>query len=146
VLRAATKEARRRGDRRPGTDHLLLGVLHDNDSPAVAALGVTLESARAASRALDRAALVAVGVAADHVDIAQSPRTAKRLLPLSSGARAVLKRTVELARPRATSRIESRDFLLALLSRDRPDPAAELVHALGVNAVETRTRLAASRE
>ena len=144
VLTAATEEARRRGDRRLGTDHLLLGVLHAE--PAVEALGVTLESARAASQELDRAALVAVGVAAEHLDMAQAAGPTRRLIPLSSGARAVLKRTVELARSRTPSRIESCDFLLALLNRERPDPAGELLHALGVNAVETRHRLAAASE
>ena len=104
VLTAATEEARRRGDRRLGTDHLLLGVLHAE--PAVEALGVTLESARAASQELDRAALVAVGVAAEHLDMAQAAGPTRRLIPLSSGARAVLKRTVELARSRTPSRIE----------------------------------------
>lgn len=144
VLTAATAEARRRGDRRLGTDHLLLGVLHEER--AVAVLGATLESARAASRALDRAALIAVGVDADHLAITQAPVATRRLLPLSSGARAVLKQTVVLARLRATSRIELRDFLLALLTRERPDPAAELLHALGVDAVGARNRLTAAGE
>jgi ATP-dependent Clp protease ATP-binding subunit ClpA len=144
VLTAATAEARRRVDRRLGTDHLLLGVLHKEQ--AEAALGATLESARAASRALDRAALVAVGVDADHLAIAQAPVPARRLLPLSSGARAVVKQTLILARLRATSRVESRDFVLALLTRERPDPAAELLHALGVDTIEARNRLTAASE
>ncbi len=146
VLTAAAEEARRRGDRRLGTDHLLLGVLHDRESPAVAALGLTLESARAASLALDRAALTAVGVAAANVSVTQGSMRAHRLLPLSSGARAVLKRTMDEAHPRRPSSIQSRDFLVALLTRDRPDPAAELLHALGVDAVATRNRLAAPRD
>jgi Clp amino terminal domain, pathogenicity island component len=62
VLTSAAEEAGRRGDRRLGTDHLLLGLLHDADSSAARALGVSLESARGASDALDRAALAAVGV------------------------------------------------------------------------------------
>jgi len=62
VLTSATQEARRLGDRRLGTDHLLLGLLHDEDFPAAKALGVSLADARTASEALDRAALVAVGI------------------------------------------------------------------------------------
>ena len=62
VLTSAAKEARRRGDRRLGTDHLLLGLLHDEDSRAARALGVSLADARAASDALDVAALAAVGI------------------------------------------------------------------------------------
>ena len=46
VLACAAQEARRRGDRRLGTDHLLLGLLCDPDSSAAAALGVDLAAAR----------------------------------------------------------------------------------------------------
>jgi hypothetical protein len=37
-------------------------------------------------------------------------------------------------------------FLLALLSRQRPDPAAELLGALGVDSVAVRERLAGPAE
>ena len=67
VLTSAAEEARRRGDRRLGTDHLLLGLLHDPHSRVAQALGVDLDSARAASDALDRAALAAVGVNVAHL-------------------------------------------------------------------------------
>jgi hypothetical protein len=62
VLTSATEEARRRGDRRLGTDHLPLGLLHDEDSRAAKSLGVFLTDARAALDALDRAAPAAVGI------------------------------------------------------------------------------------
>ena len=55
VLTSAAEEARRRGDRRVGTEHLLLGLLHEPDSKAARALGVSLEDARLASDALDLA-------------------------------------------------------------------------------------------
>ena len=60
VLTSAAQEARRRGDRRLGTDHLLLALLHDADSGVARALGVDLDTARAASDSLDKAASVSI--------------------------------------------------------------------------------------
>ena len=57
---AARHEARRRGDHKVGTEHLVLALLVE---PALAgALGADLASARAQLEALDRDALGAVGV------------------------------------------------------------------------------------
>ncbi|MEV5500564.1 Clp protease N-terminal domain-containing protein [Nonomuraea fuscirosea] len=53
----APAEARRRGDRRVGTEHLLRGVLHEAE--AAQALGADVESARSALAVLDDAALAA---------------------------------------------------------------------------------------
>ena len=141
MLTSAAEEAERRGDRRLGTDHLLLGLLHDPDSAAARAVGVSLESARAASDELDRSALAAVGVNAGSLAGPLRAARSRRLPPLTSGAREVLKRTLEEARPGETGRIETRHFLLALLARDRPDPAAELLAALGVDSSVVRERL-----
>jgi len=56
----AREEARRRGDRRVGTEHLVLGLVSE---PAMAeVLGRDLPTARAALDALDHDALVAVGL------------------------------------------------------------------------------------
>jgi ATP-dependent Clp protease ATP-binding subunit ClpA len=140
VLTSATEEARRRGDRRLGTDHLLLGLLHEDDSPAAQALGVSLADARAASDALDRAALAAVGVQVKT--LGEGPASfGRRFPPLTSGARAVFKRAIDEARPFKSGRIGTSHFLLALLSRQRPDPAAELLDALGVDPAAVRKRL-----
>lgn len=144
LLASATEEAGRRGDRRLGTDHLLLGLLHQADSPAAAALGVSLADARAALDALDHAALTAVGVRVGAVGDPPPVAFGRRLPPLSSGARAVLKRAIDEARPRRTGRLGADHFLLALLARERPDPAAELLHALGVDPDAVRVRLARS--
>jgi ATP-dependent Clp protease ATP-binding subunit ClpA len=144
VLTSAAQEARRRGDRRLGTDHLLLGLLHDPDSGAAWAMGVDLDAARAALDSLDRSALAAVGVGVEVGSLADPPPAhsfARRLLPLTSGARAVLKRTVDQTRQGGTGRIESRQFLLALLDRESPDPAAELLTTLGVDRSQVRLRL-----
>jgi ATP-dependent Clp protease ATP-binding subunit ClpA len=55
VYRDATAEARRRGDRRVGTEHLALALLADPESVTARALGVSLTAARDALRALDLA-------------------------------------------------------------------------------------------
>ncbi|MFC6085123.1 Clp protease N-terminal domain-containing protein, partial [Sphaerisporangium aureirubrum] len=62
VVKAALDEARRRGSRRMGTEHLLLGLLRLPASPAARALGVDLAEARSTLDALDRAALRAIGI------------------------------------------------------------------------------------
>jgi ATP-dependent Clp protease ATP-binding subunit ClpA len=141
VLTSATEEARRRGDRRLGTDHLLLGLLHDADSPAAKALGVSLAEARAASEALDVAALAAVGIEIQALGEGPPVSFGRRLPPLTSGARAVFKRAIDQARPSRRGRIDTTHFLLALLSLQRPDPAAELLDALGVDPAAVRKRL-----
>jgi hypothetical protein len=56
----------------------------------------------------------------------------------------VVKRVIDEAFPFKSGRIETRRFLLALLSLEQPDPAAELLHALGVDPVAVRSRLAES--
>jgi hypothetical protein len=68
---------------------------------------------------------------------------ARRLLPLTSGAREVLKRALEESRVTETGRIGTQHFLRALLSRQRPDPAADLLFALDVDAAAVRDRLSA---
>ena len=121
VLGSAAEEARRRGDRRLGTDHLLLGLLHDPVGEPARAIGVDLESARAADDALDRAALAAVGIEAAGPKLAADTTPGGRP-PLTSGARAVFKRAIDTARPAKTGRIEARHFLLALLGSLEPFP------------------------
>lgn len=57
----AREEARRRGDRKVGTEHLILGLLRE---PVLAqALGCDLRTARDALDAMDHDALAAVGSA-----------------------------------------------------------------------------------
>jgi ATP-dependent Clp protease ATP-binding subunit ClpA len=141
VLGSAAEEARRRGDRRLGTDHLLLGLLHDPTGEPARALGVDLESARATDDALDREALAAVGIDAAGLALATDAAPGGRPA-LTSGARAVFQQAIDQARPAKTGRIETRHFLLALLDCERPDPAAELLQALGVDPSAVRARLA----
>src|SRR5689334_3055111 len=56
----ASEEARRRGDRRTGTDHVLLALLEDPSIEVV--LGVSLQQARQALASLDQEALSALGL------------------------------------------------------------------------------------
>ena len=141
VLALATEEAARRGDRRIGADHLLLGLLHEPSSVAARALGVDLESARAASEALDRAALAAVGIDATLHGPGSPPIRAHRRPPFTSGARAALQRSLHEARSMKARSIDPRHLLLGILSRQRPDPAAELLAELGVDPADVRRRL-----
>ncbi|HTW99149.1 MAG TPA: Clp protease N-terminal domain-containing protein, partial [Acidimicrobiales bacterium] len=143
VLAAAADEARRRGDRRIGTEHLLLGLLHDEGTRAARALGVSLVEARAASQAVDLVALAAVGVELEPLaDVAPASFGRRGLLPLGSAARSVLKRATYGARAGDGERVDATLLLDALLSLQRPDPAAELLEALGVDAVAVRKGLA----
>jgi hypothetical protein len=147
---AARQEARSRGDRRVGTDHLLLGLLRDPEIEGL--LHVTLEGAREALDALDRSALAAIGITADL----EAPRLANRALPkkptakelwrvrnrlrLTPGAAAALR---EARRPvRRGKTFSAQQVLLALLENRPPDPAAVLLEALGVSVADVRSRLA----
>jgi hypothetical protein len=60
IYMRASEEARRRGDRRTGTDHVLLGLLEDPSIEVV--LGVSLQQARQALESLDQEALGALGM------------------------------------------------------------------------------------
>jgi len=121
-----------------GTDHLLLGLLHE---PAAAKLlGVDLEAARRASSDLDRAALAAVGFEANDLD-PPMPIRSRRRPPFTSGAREVLKRGIDEARAAKSRAIDTRHLLLGILTRERPDPAAELLAALAIDVADTRERL-----
>jgi ATP-dependent Clp protease ATP-binding subunit ClpA len=143
VVVAALEEARRRGDRRLGTDHLLLGLLHDADSEPARALGVDLIAARLALDSLDRRALRALGIDVDAVaDRGPLKHPPVPLSAVTSTARAVLARGVR-ATTAGTRARAPRHLLLALLDRARPDPAAELLAELGVDAESVRAHLAA---
>ena len=147
----ASEEARRRGDRRTGTEHILLAVLED---PSVAALlGVTLEHARQALDSLDHDALGALGLASG----ADAPPLATRAVParprfrdvarsdrlrMTPAAKGVLERASKPNRRRLE--ITAPQVLAQLLALQPPDPAAVLLSALGVNITEVRRRVAAT--
>jgi ATP-dependent Clp protease ATP-binding subunit ClpA len=128
VTRAA-QEARRRGDRRLGTDHLLVAALEDRRMATAA--GVTADAARTAVDALDRAALAAIGVSTEGFVPGAGPQ--EEHIALSSGARQVARRTLAHRAARKARHIHVEHVLLALLEREAPDPAAVLLDELGVD-------------
>lgn len=144
----ASEEARRRGDRRTGTDHLLLALLED---PVIeAALGVTLAQAREALESLDQEALGALGIASGS-DVPALPMRAvpkkprlrdvaqKDRLRLTPTAKKVLQDSVKPNRRKA--QVTAQQVLAQILVLQPPDPAAVLLSSLGVEKSEVLPRL-----
>ncbi len=145
VYMRASEEARRRGDRRTGTDHVLLGLLEEPSVEAV--LGVTLQQARQALESLDQEALGALGMQAG-TDVPPLPMRAvpkrprirdvmkKDRLHLTPAAKKVLEDSV---RPnRRKLQVTPQQVLAQILALQPPDPAAVLLGTLGVNTSEVR--------
>jgi len=145
----ASEEARRRGDRRAGTDHILLALFED---PSVEGLlGVSLQQARQAEDALDREALGALGLG-PGADAPELPMHAvpkkptlkylmlqKDRLRITPAAKKVLE---EASKPnRRRLYVTARQVLAQILTLQPPDPAAALLRALGVNSSEVRRQL-----
>ena len=144
----AGEEARRRGDRRVGTDHVLLALFEDPSIGVV--LGVRLEEARRALESLDQHALSALGMGSST----ESPPLPMRAVPKKPTFRAVMnkdrlrmtpaaKRVLEEAvKPnRRKTQVTAQQVLARILLLQPPDPAAVLLGALGVNTSEARLRL-----
>ena len=147
----ASEEARRRGDRRTGTDHVLLALLEDPSIEAV--LGVSLQQARQALESLDREALGALGLGSG-IDAPELPMRAvpkkprlrdlmqKDRLRMTPAAKKVLE---EASKPnRRRLQVTAQQVLAQILILQPPDPAAVLLGALGVNTSEVRRRLDAA--
>jgi ATP-dependent Clp protease ATP-binding subunit ClpA len=140
VVLAAIDEARQRGDRLLGSEHLFLGLLHEPDSVAVRALGVDLSVARAALGTLDRAALAAIGL--DVRDLPIASRAPLRKGPrMSSAARAVINRAVKEATRTKARHVGTTHMALALLASEPPDPMAALMAELSIDKAVVRERL-----
>ena len=144
----ASEEARRRGDRRVGTDHVLLALSEDPSIEVV--LGVSLQQARRALESLDQEALAALGLGSGTDapplptravpkkprlrDVAQKDR-----LRMAPAAKKVLE---EASKPNGRRlQITAQQVLAQILTLQPPDPAAVLLGALGVNTSEVRRRL-----
>jgi Clp amino terminal domain, pathogenicity island component len=144
----ASEEARRRGDRRTGTDHLLLALLED---PSIeVALGVTLQQARQAHESLDHDALAALGMvsgtdapALPMRAVPKKPRlrdvAKKDRLRMTPAAKKVLQEAVKPNRRK--TQVTAQQVLAQILTLQPPDPAAVLLDALGVNSSDVRHRL-----
>jgi hypothetical protein len=148
VCLRASEEARRRGDRRTGTDHLLLALLEYPSIEVV--LGVSLQQARQALESLDHEALGALGLGSgtdapplSMRAVPKKPRirdvAQKDRLRLTPAAKKVLE---EAVRPnRRKLQVTAQQLLAQILTLQPPDPAAVLLGALGVNTSEVRRRL-----
>ena len=147
----ASEEARRRGDRRTGTDHVLLAVFEDPSTEAV--LGVGLQQARQALESLDREALGALGLGSGT----DAPPLPMRAVPKKPTIKAVMKKDrlrltptakkvlQEAVKPnRRKTQVTAQQVLAQILTLQPPDPAAVLLVALGVNTSEARRRLDAA--
>jgi len=144
----ASEEARRRGDRRTGTDHVLLALLEDPSTEAV--LGVSLQQARQALDSLDQEALGALGLG-PGIDAPALPMRAvpkkprlrdiakKNRLRMTPAAKKVLEDASKPNRRRIY--VTGQQVLAQILTLKPPDPAALLLEALGVNTSEVRRRL-----
>ena len=140
IILAAIDEARLRGDRLLGSEHLFLGLLHEPDSAAVKALGIDLSGAHAALETLDRAALAAIGFDVGGLPIAS--RAPLRKGPrMSSAARAVINRAVKEATRTKARHVGATHMALALLASEPPDPVAALMAELGIDRAAVRERL-----
>ena len=148
----ASEEARRRGDRRTGTEHLLLALFEDPSIEAV--LGVNLQQARQALESLDREALGALGLGAG----ADAPPLPMRAVPKKPRIRDVAKKDRFRMTPAAKKVLEAAykprghrklqvtgpEVLTQILTLQPPDPAAVLLGALGVNTSEVLHELASA--
>ena len=147
----ASEEARRRGDRRTGTDHILLALFEDPATEGL--LGVSLQQARQALESLDREALGALGLGSG-TDAPPLPMRAvpkkprlrdlmqKDRLRMTPAAKKVLE---DASKPnRRRLQVTGQQVLAQILTLQPPDPAAALLGALGVNTSEVRRRLDAA--
>jgi hypothetical protein len=144
----AGEEARRRGDRRTGTDHVFLALLEDPSIEAV--LGVSLQQARQALESLDQEALGALGLGPGT----DAPPLPMRAVPKKPRIRDVMKKDrlhmtpaakkvlEEASKPnRRKLQITAPQVLAQILTLQPSDPAAVLLGALDVNTSEVRRRL-----
>ncbi|MGH6653792.1 MAG: Clp protease N-terminal domain-containing protein [Actinocrinis sp.] len=135
---AALDEARLRGDRRIGTEHVLLGLLRQPAGSRI--LGTDLQAARSALDGLDRSALAAIGIDVKDIDRPPVPASRKRT-PFTSGARAVIPRAVAEMKKTTSHGITLAHLLLAVLACEPPDPAADLIAQLGIDRAVVRERV-----
>jgi hypothetical protein len=145
---AAREEARCRGDRRVGTEHLLVALLLKPDLASV--LGTDVDEARAGLATLDQQALAAVGVGAQIEEPVPVPGTVlsrkptlnavlQGRLPLTPVAKKMLE--VSWKATRGRRQLGEKHLLASLVELERPDPAAELLAHLGVGPATARTSL-----
>lgn len=140
IVGYAMEEARSLGDKRMGTEHLLLGALHERGPSE--ALGVSLEDARRAAARLDAAALKAIGFDSKDLTRAAMP-TRGRKPPFSSGAKEVMAAMLKSAVDQKSRKITASSLVVSLLERGEHDPVTALLQELRVDRAAVRDRLIA---
>jgi ATP-dependent Clp protease ATP-binding subunit ClpA len=141
----ASEEARRRGDRRIGTDHILLALFEEPSIKFV--LGVDLQQARQALESLDHEALGALGLRPGT----DAPTLPMRAVPKKPTIRGVMNRDRLRMTPAAKKVLEeavkplhrktqvtAQQVMAQILTLQPPDPAAVLLGALGVKTSEVQ--------
>jgi ATP-dependent Clp protease ATP-binding subunit ClpA len=145
TARAAVEDARleaeRRGDRRIGSEHLLIALLQDDGLAAVA--GVDAGTARDTADRIDCSALAAIGLTLGEFHPSTPGAIGRRVPFMTAGAKAVIRRALTEAAAEKAHTITSRHMLLAVLDRAEPDPAASLLAELSIDRAALRERLAA---
>jgi hypothetical protein len=147
----AGEEARRRGDRRTGTDHVLLALFEDPSIEVV--LGVSLQQARQALESLDHEALGALGLGSG----ADAPPLPMRAVPKKPTIRDIMRKDrlrptpaakkvlEEAVKPnRRKTPVTAQQVLAQILTLQPPDPAAVLLGALGVKTSDALHELASA--
>ncbi len=118
---------------------MLLALLVDPASPADRAIGLNLESARAALDTMDSQALATIGVN-PGITAGPIPVRPRGKLRLTPAAKATFTGIPRIAKDRGDG---LGIVLNALLNLRRPDPAAELLAAMGADARAISSRFAA---
>jgi ATP-dependent Clp protease ATP-binding subunit ClpA len=142
AVEGARDEAGRRGDRRIGTDHLLLALLDDDAFAQF--VGVDAATAKDAADRLDYDALTAIGLTVGVFEPAAPSALGRHTPRMTAGARAVIQQALVKATTEKARTITRRHLLLALLDRPDPDPAATLLAALPIDRAVLRDRLTAA--
>lgn len=145
VMVAAQDAVSRRGDRRIGSDHLLIGVVTAGNQFALDA-GLTVESLFEALQRLDERALGAIGLAASGGPGGHHRR--RRHLPFTRGAKNALERSLRIAADLGHRRITTDHLLAALAVGGAKDAAVQLISACGLEpaALDLAVRQRWSRE
>jgi hypothetical protein len=137
VYRKASAEAKRRGDRRVSTEHIALAMLVDP--------GLGDRSRARCQPGVSEGRAGNPGPRGAHISgdrrYCQPSLISGRVwerLRLTPAGRAVF---TGLRREASGERPGVKQVLFALLARERPDPAAELFHAIGVDRSQIRNRL-----
>jgi ATP-dependent Clp protease ATP-binding subunit ClpC len=121
VVGLAGEESRALGHEHVGTEHLLLGILADGQTPAAAALD-------AAGATLARARLKVAEAVGER-----RPETTPGDVPLTARAKRALERASRFSLQRRSPEIETEHILLALLNVE--GTASQVLRGLGVDLV-----------